>query len=208
MQELVTKNPQSSPADGAPSRSGGGAFDSERLRAVIEPVVHAHAAELVDIELKNEAGWILRVLVEKQGSSSGKLSTKDAAINLELCANISRDLSPALDASDPIPHRYALEVSSPGVERPLKTLADFERFQGEKAKLKLTAPVAGQKVLVGLLGPVEEGVLSLEDGAKKFAVPLDDIASARLVFEFGPAKKPSSAGSRASKGAKKKKRKS
>src|SRR5512138_3387681 len=95
--------------------------DRERLSAVIEPVVRAHGAELVDLELKNEAGWILRVFVEKLGASAENLSTKDAAINLELCSSIARDLSPALDVADPIPHRYHLEVSSPGVERPLRT---------------------------------------------------------------------------------------
>lgn len=169
--------------------------DRERLNAVIEPVVHAHGAELVDIELKNEAGWILRVFVEKAGASAEKLSTKDAAVNLELCSNIARDLSPALDVADPIPHRYNLEVSSPGVERPLKKPADFVRFAGEKAKLKLKNAVAGQKVLVGVLGSVNnDGVLELVEGGRTYNVPLEDVLSARLVFEFGPPSKPHSAG--------------
>lgn len=168
--------------------------DRERLNAVIEPVVHAHGAELVDIELKNEAGWILRVFVEKAGASAEKLSTKDAAVNLELCSNIARDLSPALDAADPIPHRYNLEVSSPGVERPLKKPADFVRFAGEKAKLKLKNAIAGQKVLVGVLGSVNDGVLGLVDDGHSYSVPLEDVLSARLVFEFGPPSRPQSAG--------------
>lgn len=177
--------------------------DRERLGAVIEPVVRAHGAELVDVELKNEAGWILRVYVEKLGATAEKMSTKDAAVNLELCSAIARDLSPALDVADPIPHRYHLEVSSPGVERSLKKHADFVRFAGEKAKVKLKNAVAGQKVLVGTLGPVKEGVIDLIDGDRKYAVPLDDVVSARLVFEFGPASRPPS-----SRGGKKKKRKS
>lgn len=168
--------------------------DRERLNAVIEPVVHAHGAELVDLELKNEAGWILRVFVEKAGASAEKLSTKDAAVNLELCSNIARDLSPALDAADPIPHRYNLEVSSPGVERPLKKPADFVRFAGEKAKLKLKNAIAGQKVLVGVLGSVNDGVVDIVDGEHSYNVPLEDVLSARLVFEFGPPSKPHSAG--------------
>src|SRR5687768_7347626 len=68
--------------------------DRERLNAVIDPVVRAHGAELVDVELTNESGWILRVFVEKLGASAERMSTKDAAINLELCSNIARDLSP------------------------------------------------------------------------------------------------------------------
>ncbi len=176
--------------------------DRERLTAVIDPVVAAHGAELVDFELKNENGWILRVYVEKLGASASNLSTKDAAVNLELCSNIARDLSPVLDVADPIPHRYHLEVSSPGVERPLRKTADYVRFAGEKAKLKLKNAVAGQKVLVGTLGAVKDGVVDVVDGERSFPVPLDDVLSARLVFEFGPASRPPSSGG------KKKKRKS
>lgn len=174
--------------------------DRERLSAVIEPVVRAHGAELVDFELKNESGWILRVIVEKLGASAGKMSTKDAAVNLELCSSIARDLSPALDVADPIPHRYHLEVSSPGVERSLKKPDDFVRFAGEKAKLKLKIGVQGQKVLLGTLGTVTEGVLEINDGGRSYDVPLEDVLSARLVFEFGPPSRPPSSGGKKKKG--------
>jgi ribosome maturation factor RimP len=177
--------------------------DRERLAAVIDPVVRAHGAELVDLELKKEAGWVLRVYVEKLGASASKLSTKDAAVNLELCSNIARDLSPALDVADPIPHRYNLEVSSPGVERPLRRPGDYARFAGEKAKLRLKNAVQGQKVLVGVLGAVRDGLVEVVDGGRTYEVVLDDVVSAHLVFEFGPASKPPS-----SSGKKKKKRKS
>lgn len=178
--------------------------DRDRLVAVIEPVVRAHGAELVDLELKNENGWVLRVYVEKLGASEQKMSTKDAAVDLELCSHIARDLSPALDVEDPIPNRYNLEVGSPGLERPLKKDADFVRFSGHKAKLKLAKGVGGQKVLVGTLGAVDAARnLTIEDGGRSHLVPLDDVVAARLVFEFGPASKP---GSHA--GNKRKKRKS
>ena len=180
-----------------------GLVDRERLVAVIEPVVHAHGAELVDLELKNENGWVLRVYVEKLGAGEKKMSTKEAAVDLELCSAIARDLSPALDVADPIPNRYHLEVGSPGVERPLRKEADFVRFAGEKAKLKLSKGVSGQKVVVGTLGEVsKERILKLTDGARTYEIPLDDVLAARLVFEFGPASKPPS------HGGKKKKRKS
>lgn len=176
-------------------------IDRARLHAVIDPIVRAHGAELCDFELKNENGWVLRIYVERLGAAEQKLSTKAAAIDLDLCAAIARDLSPALDVADPIPYRYHLEVGSPGVERPLRKAEDFVRFAGEKAKLKLRAGVAGQKVLTGRLGAVERGVLTLEDGTRSYPVPLEDVVSARLVFEFGPAPKPTHA-------SKKKKRKS
>lgn len=180
-------------------------IDRARLQAVIEPVVSAHGAELCDFEVKNENGWVLRIYVERLGSLEKKLSTKDAAIDLEVCSHIARDLSPALDEADPIPGRYHLEVGSPGVERPLRRAADFARFFGEKAKLKLRVGVGGQKVLVGKLGAIEGTTLTLEDGAKSFAVPLDDVVTARLVFEFGPVPKPGG-NPRATKSPKKKRK--
>jgi ribosome maturation factor RimP len=174
-------------------------IDRARLQAVIEPVVSAHGAELCDFELKNENGWVLRIYVERLGALANKLSTKAAAVDLDCCSHIARDLSPALDVADPIPYRYHLEVGSPGVERPLRKPEDFARFIGEKAKLKLRTGVAGQKVLVGKLAVVEGNLLTLEDGAKSYAVPLDDVVTARLVFEFGPTPKPVSHAPKSSK---------
>jgi len=176
--------------------------DRERLLAVIDPIARAHGAEVVDVEVTNENGWILRLFVEKLGANAERMTTKDAAVDLDLCASIARDLSPALDVADPIAARYHLEVGSPGLERPLKKHDDFVRFAGQKAKLKMSRGVGGQKVITGVLGAVTDGVVSVEDGAKNYPVPLDDVVSARLVFEFGPASKPSS------HGGKKKKRKS
>jgi ribosome maturation factor RimP len=168
--------------------------DRARLLAIIEPVVRSHGAEVNDVELKNEGGWILRVYVEKLGAEANRMSTKDAAVDLTLCSSIARDLSPALDVADPIPHRYSLEVSSPGIERPLRREQDFVRFSGEKAKLKLTKSVQGQKVLVGTLGKVEGGVLSFHVDAAQYEIPLEDVASARLVFEFGSQRHPKPGG--------------
>jgi ribosome maturation factor RimP len=157
------------------------------LRRVVEPIVRAHGAELVDLDLRVEQpGWVLRVYVEKAGASELGLSTRDAAVNLELCADVSRDLSPALDVADVIPHAYHLEVSSPGIERPLRSERDFARFAKQKAKLRLRGPVDGQRVLVGELGGIEAGVVSIAVGPRTHAVPLSSIESARLVFEFGP----------------------
>jgi ribosome maturation factor RimP len=191
MQEVHVEGPKSIPT-----------VDRERLCAVIDPVVHAHGAELVDLELKNEAGWVLRVFVERLGAAAERMTTKQAAIDLDLCSLIARDLSPALDVADPIPYRYHLEVSSPGVERVLKKEEDFVRFEGEKAKLKLKSAVGNQKVVVGKLGPVREGNVEVLDGLRSYTVPLSEVLSARLVFEFGPPSRPPSSG-----GKKKKKKK-
>jgi ribosome maturation factor RimP len=160
--------------------------DRDALLRVVEPVVRAHGAEVVDFELRPESlGWVLRIYVEKAGAAAQHWSTRDAAVDLALCADVSRDLSPALDVADLIPHAYHLEVSSPGVERPLRGEADFVRFCGEKAKLKLREAVDGQRVLVGVLGPAAGGRVQVNDAKGSHDVPLDQIESARLVFEFG-----------------------
>lgn len=170
-------------------------IDKARLEAVVAPIVRAHGGEVVDFEFKSEqGGWVLRIFVEKLGSADSNLSTEQAAVDLELCSQVARDLSPALDVADLVPHRYNLEISSPGVERPLKSERDFVRFASKKAKIKVHNAIKGQKVLVGILGPVNDGSLSLQDGSQTFQIPLDDIAAARLVFEFGPAPKPGKPG--------------
>ncbi|HEY1957085.1 MAG TPA: ribosome maturation factor RimP [Polyangiaceae bacterium] len=152
------------------------AVDLARVRAVAEPIARAHGADVVWVELKNESGWVLRVFVEKSGTEGA---------DLELCAGVSRDLSPALDVADVISHRYSLEVSSPGLERPLFGEADFRRFAGRKAKIKLRhdAPTA-QKVYVGELGTIAGGSLTVIEGKREHAVPLAEIEKARLVFEM------------------------
>jgi ribosome maturation factor RimP len=166
-------------------------FDRARVDALVEPIVRAHGGEVVDIEFKSEqGGWVLRLYVEKLGSAERNASTQDAAVDLDLCTQVARELSPALDAVDVIPHRYHLEVSSPGVERPLRTERDFVRFAGKKAKIKLGTAVKGQKVLVGVLGPCHGGELTLRDGGTEYPIALDNVAHARLVFEFGPQPKP------------------
>ena len=166
-------------------------FDLEHIRALVEPFARTHGAEVVAIEWKTEGhGFILRVLVDKAGSAEKKASTKDSAVDLEVCANLSRDVSAMLDTEDPIPGHYSLEVGSPGVERALLSAADYVRFEGEKAKLRLTEAVSGQKVLTGVLSGVSAGVLSLVEGSTTHSVPLTSISSARLVFELGPAPKP------------------
>jgi ribosome maturation factor RimP len=165
------------------------AIDRAALLRVLEPVAHAHGAEVVDVEFRPErGGWVLRVYVEKAGAAHQALSTRDAAVSLELCANVSRDLSPALDVVDLIPHAYQLEVSSPGIERPLRTERDFVRFAGHKARLKRRLDDSGSpgdRVVVGLLDGVADGRVRVIEGHRTHEIPLSSVEAARLVFEFG-----------------------
>lgn len=178
------------------------AIDLSKLDPIVEPIVRAHGGEIAELEWASEpGGWVLRVLVEKQGSAAGKLSTEDSAVSLELCANVARELSPALDVSDLVPHRYSLEVSSPGIERALKRKTDFERFSGKLAKVKFTQPIDGNRVVTGTLNaPEGAAAFEITEGSKTYRFSLDDVAQARLVFQFGSqktSKKPSKKAARA-----------
>jgi ribosome maturation factor RimP len=168
--------------------------DRQRLEDLVHPIADAHGAELVDVELTSDrSGVVLRVALEKKGATEGKWSTEAAAVDLEACANVSRDLSPALDVNDLFPFRYHLEVGSPGVERALKRLVDYDRFAGQEAKVKLHKALAGQKVVVAKLLGVTADRVRLEEGGRTHELPLSEIESARLVFSFGPAPKPGKA---------------
>ena len=166
--------------------------DRTRLDAVVDPIVRAHGGEVVDIEWKQEpGGWVLRVFVEKLGSAAKNASTEESAVSLDLCSAVARDLSPALDVADLITDRYHLEVGSPGVERALRGAGDYARFVGKKAKVRVSAPVDGQKVVLGIIeADAPAGHVSLREGSKSRLIRLDEITSGHLVFEYGPAPRP------------------
>ena len=109
-----------------------------------EPVVLENGLELIDVEyVKEGAEWYLRLFLDKEG---------DEGVALDDCELISRKLSDLLETADPIAQAYRLEVSSPGIERPLKRTKDFQRFQGEKVQIKTFSDVEGKKQFIGILG--------------------------------------------------------
>jgi ribosome maturation factor RimP len=123
---------------------------------------------------------VLRVLIEKRGSDPRYGSGVDHA----LCAAVSRDLSEAIDVEDAIIDAFVLEVSSPGIERPLTRLADYERFAGREARVETSAPVAGCKRFGGkLLGVRGEDVKLAKADGEIAVIPFQKIAKAHLVYE-------------------------
>ena len=138
-----------------------------------ESVLEPMGVELVEIQLRREGyGWVLRLYIDKQGG-----------VNLDDCAAVSREMSTWLDVEELIEHAYHLEVSSPGLERPLKKKKDFERFAGRMARIKLREPINEQKVFIGTIEKVdEEGVLLLAEG-KPINCVFDNITKARLILE-------------------------
>ncbi len=148
---------------------------SSDLERLVRDTVESMRYEFVGVELSSRAktGVLLRVYIDKEGG-----------VDVEDCARVSRQLSAVLDVEDPIAGRYRLEVSSPGLDRPLFEKAHFERFAGHRIKLVLSAPLEGQRNFKGVLRGVEddEVILDLED--EQLVVPIGDIAAARLIPEF------------------------
>lgn len=148
----------------------------DRVRELIAPVVADVGAELYDVEFN---GGILRILVDADGG-----------IDIDSIKTISRSSSRVLDDADPIPGRYTLEVSSPGLERPLRTREHYERAVGERVKLKTFADVDGTRRFAGtLVGANDAGfVIEIEGETKSF--DYDTVSKARTVFEWGGNPKP------------------
>ena len=143
----------------------------EQIEQVAASVLSQHGAELVDATFVHEQGqWILRFFLDKPGG-----------ITLDDCAVISENLSRNLDATDIIKQSYALEVSSPGINRPLKREADYLRFIGEKVDVTLFAPLNGRRHFKGTIQSVNNGVVIVQvEPQQSFALPLVDVAKARL----------------------------
>lgn len=160
-------------------------LDRDRLVSVVEPVLRAHGVDVVELVWRSDQrGWVLYVTVERPDSPDPSLG-----ITLDLCADISRDLSAALDVADVIGARYRLEVGSPGIDRVLYDISDYQRFAGKQAKVKVREPIDGQRVLRGeLAGRDEEGrVVLVEDGKQHHLEP-SQIESGRLWFDWQAAR--------------------
>jgi ribosome maturation factor RimP len=151
---------------------------AERVRELVEPVLATSDLELVDVEVGR---GLVRLSLDRPGG-----------IDLEAISAISPAISAALDAADPLPERYHLEVSSPGLERPLRTPEQFQRFVGSKVSVRTLPGVEGERRVTGTLSAAdEEGVVVIpEDGGPGRRVLYADVERARTVFEWGPAPKP------------------
>ncbi len=140
------------------------------IENLIEQVVTGLGYELVDVEL-SPRGRLLRVFVDIE-----------RGINVDDCATVSNQLQRVFEVENVDYDR--LEVSSPGLDRPLKKLADFERFNGQEIQLRLSLPVNNQRNFVGVLDGVREGVVVLATDKGEMLFPFDDIEKARLVPKF------------------------
>ena len=140
------------------------------ITALALPLIEAAGLDLWGIELLGEGRPVLRIYVEGPDG-----------VNIESCARLSRQIGLALDVEDIMPAAYTLEVSSPGLDRVLKTERDFTREQGKMVEVSLYAPMNGEKVLTGKLTGKDESGIRIDDAP---AIPMDKIAQVRLHIEF------------------------
>jgi ribosome maturation factor RimP len=154
-----------------------------QIKAAAERVVEANGLEVVEVQLTRESvGWVVRVPIDRPGPAA----TPEESVGIEDCSLVSRELSTILDVEDPLDRAYTLEVTSPGLDRPLRHEADFRRFAGRLAKLVLEQPVDGQTFFNGRIQGVEGDEVVLLVGKKERAhrIPLAGIKRANLDVEF------------------------
>ena len=146
----------------------------DQLIELLEPVVSSLGYELWELEYgTHRGGGLLRLYID---SPDG--------ISVEDCERVSRAVSEALDVADPIASEYTLEVSSPGLDRVLRTQAHFERFAGERVKLEMSAPVNGRKRFAGRVTQVAAGAITLEFDDAVVELPIAGIHKARIAPDF------------------------
>jgi len=142
-------------------------------------------AQLIDPSLTSMGYRVVRVLMTGGRQSTLQVMTErldDLPITLDDCAKISRSVSALLDVADPIPGTYMLEVSSPGIDRPLVRAEDYNRFSGFEARIELSVPLDGRKRLRGRLVGTREGVLHISTDGGETRLPLDAVARAKLIL--------------------------
>lgn len=160
----------------------------EQVREIASRVAGSYGLDIFGVQYRREGpGMVLRVQIDRPGSGR----TVEESVSVEDCARVSRDVSAVLDVEDVVPTAYTLEVSSPGLDRPLRHAADYGRFTGRRAKLVMREAVDGQMFFKGRLGGVEtdndrgrDVVIVVGDDGRSHRVPIGVITRANLEVEF------------------------
>ena len=145
-----------------------------QVTRLIEPILDEMDFELVDTEYVSERGrWVLRLYVDQE-----------EGITLDDCARVSRDIGDLIDVEEIFQHAYVLEVSSPGLNRPLKKEKDFLSVVDKKVKIKMVVPVHGRRNFTGYLRAFRDGKLFLELNNSQVSLSRQDVEKANLVYEY------------------------
>jgi ribosome maturation factor RimP len=145
---------------------------SREIERLIAPTIEERGYSVVRVQLSGQKEMRLQVMIER---------TDLRPMQVEDCVVVSRAVSAVLDAADPIHGRYALEVSSPGIDRPLTRAADFERFAGCEAKVDMAREIEGRKRFRGMLRGLQDGAVRLDVDGTEWRLPFEDIGRAKLV---------------------------
>jgi ribosome maturation factor RimP len=152
------------------------------IATLLAPTVQALGLELLGVEyLPAPGGATLRLYIDRPGVDT---ASGEQGVGIEDCEAVSREVSAQLDVEDPISGHYTLEVSSPGVDRPLFTPQQFARFTGEQAKVGLKLPQDGRRRLQGRIAAVDGDTITIEVDGQPFAVAFDNIDKAKLVPDW------------------------
>ena len=144
------------------------------IRQVIDPILHPQGLGLVDLEYQRESrGWVLRLYLDREGG-----------VTLDECVEVNREVGAVLEVKDLIPNPYVLEVSSPGLTRPLRKPEDFNKYRNRLVKIKLYEPLEGRKNFKGTLLGLEDERVLMEVEGRVYELPLQGIAKANLEIEF------------------------
>src|SRR6476646_9868414 len=159
---------------------------AEDIATLLTPTVHSLGLELLGVEyLTSPGGALLRLYIDvPEADSVAGADGEPRMVGIEDCEAVSREVSAQLDVADPITGHYTLEVSSPGVDRPLFTAAQFERFAGDTAKATLKLPQDGRRRLQGAIVSVAGNSITFDVDGTPFAVAMENIEKARLVPDW------------------------
>jgi ribosome maturation factor RimP len=147
---------------------------NEKIQRLVRPIVEAEEMELVDVEYKKGSNSVLRIFIDKP-----------EGVNVSDCTKISTQVGAFLDIEDLIENNYVLEVSSPGLDRPLKNKADYDRNKGKLIKVSLYAPLEGKKTFIGrIISADDQKVILKEKSDKVIDIPFAAIAKGKLKIEF------------------------
>jgi ribosome maturation factor RimP len=158
------------------------------IRAIAERVARSRGLEIFDVQFRRESiGWVLRVVIDRLASEDARhvAGAPEEAVSVADCQHVSNDISAILDVEETIDRAYTLEVSSPGLDRPLRHIGDYRRFAGSLAKVVVAEPLDGQTHFEGRLDGVDGEVVLMRTGKTKVVrIPASVITRARLEVEF------------------------
>jgi ribosome maturation factor RimP len=154
----------------------------DQIKAIAARVAASRGLEIWDIQSRREgSGHVVRVFIDRPGPAA----TPEESVSIEDCEQVNREMSTILDVEDPLPFAYTLEVSSPGLDRPLRGARDYERFSGRLAKVVVSEPVDNQKAFEGWLRGVDDDAVLLQtSNGRMHRLPLRLITRGRLEVEF------------------------